>query len=340
MGDSNVAACPKAVEKILEISFPRFLDIDQVQKNFLPSGEFRAELLFWVVSGICFRPGCGLTVPNFGNNVPNIMGKKLQETLNASVRRLLQPLVRILLRNGIAYGTLAGLIRQVYVDVAFKDFAPQGKKQTVSRVSALTGLTRKEVKRLLEEDPHAADDGQARYSRAVRVISGWLHDERFHGDSGKPAVLPLDGEQNSFALLVKEYSGDIPTMAMLAMLEEGGTVSVSRDRVRLLRHAYVPGGDAIEKIKILGSDVCELISTIDHNLVADAENLRFQRKVSYDCIDPAAVGRLKKISFSKAQTLLEQLDRQYSGHVLEEDDAGGGKYISLGIYYYEQDSEE
>ena len=66
------------------------------------------------------------------------MGEKLQDTLNASVRRLLQPLVRILLRNGVAYGTLAGLIRQVYVDVAFKDFAPQGKKQTVSRVSALT----------------------------------------------------------------------------------------------------------------------------------------------------------------------------------------------------------
>lgn len=268
------------------------------------------------------------------------MSRKLQDTLNASVRRLLRPLVRILLRNGVAYGTLAGLIRQVYVDVAFKDFAPQGKKQTVSRVSALTGLTRKEVKRLLEEDSHDAHDGQARYSRAVRVISGWLHDERFHSESGKPAVLPVDAGQNSFALLVKEYSGDIPTMAMLAMLEEGGTVSVSKGRVRLVRHAYVPGGDAIEKIKILGSDVYELISTIDHNLTAAADDLRFQRKVSYDCIDPAAVGKLKKMSFSKAQTLLEQLDKQYSDHVVEENDAGGGKYISLGIYFYEQDSEE
>jgi len=268
------------------------------------------------------------------------MSRKLQDTLNASVRRLLRPLVRILLRNGVAYGTLAGLIRQVYVDVAFKDFAPQGKKQTVSRVSALTGLTRKEVKRLLEEDSHDAHDGQARYSRAVRVISGWLHDERFHSESGKPAVLPVDAGQNSFALLVKEYSGDIPTMAMLTMLEEGGTVSVSKGRVRLVRHAYVPGGDAIEKIKILGSDVYELISTIDHNLTAAADDLRFQRKVSYDCIDPAAVGKLKKMSFSKAQTLLEQLDKQYSGHVVEENDAGGGKYISLGIYFYEQDSEE
>ena len=266
------------------------------------------------------------------------MSRKLQETLNASVRRLLHPLVRILLRNGVAYGTLAELIRQVYVDVAFRDFAPAGKKQTVSRVSALTGLTRKEVKRLLEDDAHAEYDGQARYSRAVRVISGWLHDERFLGESGKPAVLPVDGGQNSFALLVKEYSGDIPPRAMLSMLEEGGTVSVAMDRVRLVRHAYVPGGDSIEKIKILGSDVYELISTIDHNLTADSDNLRFQRKVSYDNIDPVAVGKLKKMSFAKAQALLEQLDKQYSGHAVEEDAAKGSKYISLGIYYFEQDS--
>jgi len=268
------------------------------------------------------------------------MTRKLQNTLNASVRRLLHPLVRILLRNGVAYGTLAGLIRQVYVDVAFKEFAPQGKKQTVSRVSALTGLTRKEVKRLLEETQEEGG-GQARYSRAVRVISGWLHDERFLGENGRPAVLPVDGAQPSFSLLVKEYSGDIPTKAMLSMLEEGGTVSVSRDqRVRLLRHAYVPGGDSIEKIRILGSDVYELISTIDHNLTASPDELWYQRKVSYDNIDPAAVGKLRKMSFTKAQALLEQLDRQYSRHDAGEDVADGGKYISLGIYFYEQDSED
>ena len=46
------------------------------------------------------------------------------------------------------------------------------------------------------------------------------------------------------------------------------------------------------------------------------------------------------MSFTKAQALLEQLDKQYSGHAMEEDAAEGGKYMSLGIYYYEQDSEE
>ncbi|MGB5605520.1 MAG: DUF6502 family protein [Gammaproteobacteria bacterium] len=268
------------------------------------------------------------------------MSRKLEKTLTTAILRLLYPLVRILLRNGVAYGTLAGLVRRVYVDVAFSEFAPQGKKQTVSRVSALTGLTRKEVKRLLETE--VADEGstQARYNRGVRVIGGWMNDRRFLDAQGKPADLVIEGDRKSFSLLVKEYSGDIPTMAMLSMLEEAGSTKIVKGKVRLVRHAFVPGSDSVDKIRILGTDVYELITTIDHNLVAEPENLLFQRKVSYDNIDPESLPKLKKLTFSKAQALLEQLDKQYSSNELEDGGKARGRTISLGIYYYEDESSE
>lgn len=266
------------------------------------------------------------------------MANKFNKTLSLAVQQLLQPLVRILLRNGVAYGTLAELVRKAYVDVAFRDFAPKGKKQTVSRVSALTGLTRKEVSRLLEVGDADVMLEQVRFNRAVRVISGWRNDSQFHDPSGKPATLPVDGKGNTFASLVRQYSGDIPTMAMLAMLQEAGSVNVSKQMVSLVRNAYVPGKDAAEKIEILGIDVCELISTIDHNLVAAPDDLRFQRKVAYDNIAPAAVAGLRKLSFKKAQALLEQLDRQFAAYELEQGSGEQGKYISLGIYFYEQDT--
>lgn len=252
----------------------------------------------------------------------------------------MRPLVRILLRNGFAYGTLAELIRKVYVDVAFEEFAPAGRKQTVSRVSALTGLTRKEVKRLHEIREAVNAASQDRYNRAIRVIGGWVNDRRFHDPACKPAVLPLEGKRKSFALLVREYSGDIPTMAMLGMLAESGSVKVQDGRVRLVRQAYVPGGDPVDKIRILGTDVGELVGTIDHNLTAAPDELLFQRKVAYDNINPAAVVRLKKLSFRKAQALLEQLNREYAKHELEDDADTSGRYISLGIYFHEQDSSE
>ena len=266
------------------------------------------------------------------------MSRKYNKVLFASLRRLMRPLVHILLRNSIAYGTFSELVRKVYVDVAFTGFAPRGRKQTVSRISALTGLTRKEVKRLLELDTPDDTAGQERFNRGIRVISGWLNDRRFHDASGKPADLPLDGAPASFALLVKDYSGDIPTRAMLSMLEDAGSVRLAGDTVRLMRHAFVPGSDPIDKIQVLGTDVAELITTIDHNLTSKPEELLFQRKVAYDRIEPAALPKLKKMTFRKAQALLEQLDNHYARQELGEDAAGGGKYISLGIYYYEQDS--
>jgi hypothetical protein len=266
------------------------------------------------------------------------MSRKYNKVLFASILRLMRPLVRILLRNGIAYGTFSELVRKVYVDVAFADFAPEGRKQTVSRISALTGLTRKEVRRLLVLDTPDDTASQERFNRGIRVISGWVNDRRFHDPTGKPSDLPVDGRPNSFALLVKEYSGDIPTRAILSMLEDAGSVRVTGDTVRLVRHAFVPGSDPLDKIQVLGTDVAELITTIDHNLTAGPDNLMFQRKVAYDNIDPASLPKLKRLTFTKAQALLEQLDRKYAGSELGEDEGGSSKYISLGIYYYEQDS--
>ena len=268
------------------------------------------------------------------------MTKKLQRTISAATLRLLYPLVRILLRNGIAYGSFAELVKKSFVDVAFHEHTPVGKKQTISRVSAITGLTRKEVKRLLDLESPDDSANQERFNRGVRVISGWVNDVRFHNEAGKPADLGLEGDRSSFALLVKEYSGDIPTKAMLAMLEEAGSVRRVKDKVRLVRQAFVSGSDPVEKIHILGTDVSELITTINHNLTADPDNLWFQRKVAYDNIDAAAVTRLREVSFKKAQTLLEQLDRQYAMNEIPDGDEGSGRYICLGIYYYEQDSSQ
>lgn len=268
------------------------------------------------------------------------MTESFNTILAGAVLRLLKPLVRILLRYGVPYGVLADLARRAYAEVAWHDFAPQGRKQTVSRVSALTGLTRKEVRRLIELQDQGVTPDQARYSRAIRVISGWTHDREFRDQNGKPAVLPVDGEHRSFALLVRKYSGDIPVRAMLTALVDAGSVSITKKGVRLVRKAYVPGRDVTEKIRILGQDVSELVGTIEHNLTVPVEDLRFQRKVTNDNIDPVAVAGLRKLSADKAQAMLELLDREFTKHDLDRKRKRGGKCISVGIYYYEQDSSE
>jgi len=271
------------------------------------------------------------------------MREKIQQTLSTAVQTLLRPLVRILLRNGVAYGSFAELAKKVYVDVAFDEFAPEKKKQSMSRVSVLTGLTRKEAKRLHELQRSDTEESEQRYNRAVRVISGWVNDPEFRNAQGQPAELPIDAETGSFSALVRKYSGDVTTQSMLAVLSVASSIEKDGDSVRLIQRAYVPGDDAADKLRILGSDAAELIATIDHNLVSGENALRYQRKVSNLHVNRDALPAFQTLSAEKAQLLLEELDAWLTEHEVDsEQDSEPGQYVSLGIYYYEnsQDKED
>ena len=99
--------------------------------------------------------------------------------LFAAVLRLLRPLVRILLRNGVSYRTFSDFAKWVYVDVARKEFGIEGRKQTTSRVSVITGLSRKEVLRVRQLDRPDDQASSERYNRAARVIAAWRRENDF-----------------------------------------------------------------------------------------------------------------------------------------------------------------
>lgn len=263
------------------------------------------------------------------------MEKSVQQALSEAVLRLLRPLVRVLLRHGMAYGSFAELARRAYVEEGFEHVAQSGKRASVSSVSAVTGLTRKETKRLAEAAPDDLDASTQRYNRAVRVVSGWVNDARFHDAQGEPAPLAMEGEVPSFAALVKEYSGDIPPAAMLSVLQSAGTVAVSGDRLELLAHAYIPSSTPTEKLHILGTDVGELVRTIGHNLEAPPEQLLFQRKVFNVSLHPDALPEFRRLSNEQSQALLERYHAWLSAHQVDEADEATPAYVAVGIYYAE-----
>ncbi|HWI98096.1 MAG TPA: DUF6502 family protein [Burkholderiales bacterium] len=263
----------------------------------------------------------------------------LGAALSEAAQAVLRPLVRILLRNGVAYGAFAELTRRVYAEVAEREFALAGRKQTVSRISTLTGLTRKEVTRIQsEEGPSQADN--ERYNRPARVISGWVREKRYHDRRGRPAELQMEGDARSFSALVREFSGDIPPRAMADELARVGAIEIMPDgKVRLLTRAYIPRGDQVEKLGILGADVADLIRTIDHNLTCAPGEAYFQRRVSYDNIPREMLPTLTKQLSRKAQSCLESMDRVLAAADRDRSPAvkGTGRArTGVGIYYFEE----
>src|SRR5512144_2025597 len=138
--------------------------------------------------------------------------------LLAAYRKILQPLVRILIRHGISFGELSEVLKTVFVEVASRDFTLPNRKVSQSRIAILTGLTRKEVAK--QEEILAS--GQAlsidtNLNRATRVLEGWHTDPEFTGPYGMPLELPFESDGNgaSFTTLVRKYSGDMAARAML-----------------------------------------------------------------------------------------------------------------------------
>ena len=265
------------------------------------------------------------------------MSDSINNILNKSALKILRPLVRIMIRNGVASGSFEELVRKAYVDEAFALGVSLNTKTTISSVSAQTGLSRKEVKRLSELEADHNTVIEQKYNRAVRVISGWTNDKNFTDANSKARILPLNGSDNSFSELVKQFSGDIPTKAMLDLLIAAECVAVKDNEIELIKHAYVPGKDSAEVINILGNDTNELINTIGHNLTAQENEKRYQRKVSTAVLNKDAIEEFKKLSNDQAQALLENLDAWISQNEVDPDDENA-RYVSLGIYYYEQES--
>jgi len=263
------------------------------------------------------------------------MSNTIQTILNENALKILRPLVRVMLRNGMSCGSFEELVRKAYIDEAFDADKRNQLKATISSVSAQTGLSRKEVKRLSELKNTQYSDIEQKYNRGIRVISGWLNDKKFTDAESKPKVLTLDEDTVSFPALVKKFSGDIPTKAILNLLIAADCVQVKDNKVQLIKRAYVPGKDSAEVIGILGTDTSELLNTIDHNLIDSENNKRFQRKVSSALLNKNATEEFKKISFKQSQALLEELDAWLAQNEVEPDDKNA-HYVSLGIYYYEQ----
>lgn len=272
------------------------------------------------------------------------MSISLRQSLFAAVTKLLRPLIRILLRNGIPYGTFADLAKRVYVDVAADEFGIPGRKQSISRISIITGLSRKEISRVNLLPEQRDEDATERYNRAARVISGWVRDRDFLDDQNRPAELRMEGSGPTFNELVRRFSGDVPARAVLdELLHVGAVERVGTHSIRLIQRAYLPKTDEASMLDILGTDVKELISTIDHNLRSRTQESFFQRKVAYDNLPVGIVQELRRLSASRGQTWLEELDRWLAQHDRDTNPSVGGSgriRAGVGIYYFEEELEK
>jgi Family of unknown function (DUF6502) len=143
---------------------------------------------------------------------------------NAVIRELLLELALTLLPRGITPKTFSELSRYAFAYAAAKISQQSNRRVNYSRVAAITGLSRADVRRLLMNGDSVSSIGPSAQMPIERVLNGWRMDRRFVDKQGDPKQLKISDSPNSFALLVKLYGGDVPHRAILDELKRIGAV--------------------------------------------------------------------------------------------------------------------
>jgi hypothetical protein len=268
----------------------------------------------------------------------------IKQTISKAILKILIPMVRILLHHGISHQEFVELTKRAYVSVANTHFTIPQRKKTISRVAVLTGLNKKEVVRLLKINSSETLENMDPMNRATRVIGGWLQDADFQNKKGQPNDLGLVDETNGFKALVKRYSGDITSRAILdELLRVGAVEKIDKKTIRLKTKGYIPQNTNADMIGVMGISVADLLETINYNLV-DRRFPRFQREVAYTDLPQDAVDEFKLLSFEKSLELLLELNKwladkkRISKERLKDNQGKLVARTGLGIYFFENDS--
>src|SRR3984885_10400990 len=230
-------------------------------------------------------------------------------------RRVLHPLVRILVRFGVSAGEFKAIVDSVYAHAGSDYLAEQGERVTYSKLAVITGINRAFLPAILTNpQDEFRPRSNTQLHRAARVLSGWHDDKLFQTALGDPAVLPIDGERHSFRQLVELYSGGVYHQTMLSELERVGAVRlISRDRVRALRRTPVSGGANLESVLATGETAGDLLNTLEHNLTAPAE-AQLPVRALIGTVDPRALPLFRTQLGKRADGLLEVLDLFMQSH--------------------------
>lgn len=264
--------------------------------------------------------------------------------LISALQHMLRPLVRLLLANGIGYTTMMETLKSVFVKVAEKDFRIEGKAQTDSRISLLTGVHRKDVKRLRKGSVDLLRQS-TQVSLSAQLFALWTGAPEFLDASGQPKSLHrLAGRKNgpSFESLVTSVSKDIRPRAVLDEWLRIGAVDLDLDdRVHLNTEAFIPKKGFEEKTFYFGHNMHDHMSAVTHNLTEGTPPF-LDRCAYYSQLSESSIEELAAAARKAGMQALQGINRR----ALELKAADGGKpgsnrRMTFGVYFYStEDSAE
>ncbi|HEX6707316.1 MAG TPA: DUF6502 family protein [Albitalea sp.] len=246
---------------------------------------------------------------------------------------VMAPLARLAVARGMQYAQFDELMRSAFVEAAREAHPDVPPHRAVSRVSAATGINRREVSRLIKaETPEAP-----KRAPATELFARWLTDPTLRHRGAPRPTLPRQGAAPSFESLAQSVTKDVHPRSLLEELCRLGLTKVdeSSDSVVLLRETFVPAGDDKRLFGFLGANVGDHLSAAVANVLGQTPR-HLEQAMFADGLSRESLERLRPIVREQWQTLVRAIVpmvRQF----IEEDEAAArpqDQRLRIGMYAY------
>lgn len=251
---------------------------------------------------------------------------------------VMKPMAKCLLKCGIGYSEFSEISKRAFIDTAAKDFGIRGRTANVSRISAMTGISRREVKRVRDANDWLINTTTSVRSPAADILHFWHHDPSFRDAMGEPAPLPFEGGDVSFVSLARRYGGDRPPGALLKELIRVGAISDDgAGRLAVQMKHFVPSGSEEKLLLSMAQNLRALLTTICHNTSkAESEEGRIERFVYGEVEGAEVIAAFRKLARERIRKFTEEIDAELGAvECVSARHEAPSKTVGVGVYYFE-----
>ena len=261
-----------------------------------------------------------------------------REQLLYSFRRVLRPLIRILIRSGIRYDEFLELVRGVYVESAVRDGLGDAGRPTRAKVSVATGVPRREVDRFIDNDGALPAAPKTLTKTLGEIINAWHTDPLFAGPYGIPLELEVRSPKGrSFSDLVRLVDRSVsPEVVLDELVRLRMVVWSGETHVRAISRAFIPAEEmSPAQLELFGNALTRLASTLQFNL--DKKNVakRVERAVLSDRgLPEEVIPTFEKHVRERVTELLTDLDNWMSPYASQLKPGAEAKKVGLAVFQF------
>jgi hypothetical protein len=206
----------------------------------------------------------------------------------------------------------------------------------------MTGLTRKEVRRLRDKAESGDDTDIARPVPMAIILHRWFTEPDFLDAAGNPRELAFDAGSGSFSDLVRRFGGDIPPGAMRTELKRIQAVEETESGALRALKRNVSGKEINERL----ADGLEVLIyptalALAHNTAEDVADTWVLRTASTSGVRKSDIPRLRRISSDRLTEFIESIDDLFAAYETLNDDEqseASDSAIGVGVIYFEEGS--